>query len=142
MMGAMGRIYVLLFFLGLIMAVFALISCLSAEDGEVRGLPRIVWVLIILFFPLLGSVVYFLAGRPIKAGGKPVTRRPGAGFPEPPRPKRPLAPDDDPEFLKQLDAKGKREDEDLLRRWEEDLRRREDDLRKPGKSNEDVPPDS
>jgi hypothetical protein len=128
----MGRVYVLLFFLGLIFAVFALISCLSAEDGEVRALPRWAWVVIILFFPLLGSIAYFAAGRPVRSTGRPGAWRPGGGFPEPERPKRPLAPDDDPEFLRQLDAKSKREDEDLLRRWEEDLKRREDDLKKGG----------
>jgi hypothetical protein len=137
----MGRLYVLLFFLGLILAVFALISCLSAEDGDVRALPRWAWVVIILFFPLLGSIAYFAAGRPLRSTPRAGSWRPGSGFPEVERPRPPIAPDDDPEFLRQLDAKGKREDEDLLRRWEEDLRRREDDLRKRGKTSDDTPPD-
>jgi len=135
----MGRLYVLLFFLGLILAVFALISCLSAEDGDVRALPRWAWVVIILFFPLLGSIAYFAAGRPVRSGPRAGSWRPGGGFPEAERPRRPIAPDDDPEFLRQLDAKSKREDEDLLRRWEEDLKRREDDIRK---KSDDTPPDS
>jgi hypothetical protein len=135
----MGRIYVLLFFLGLVLAVFALISCLSAEDGEVRALPRWAWVVIILFFPLLGSIAYFAAGRPLKTGSRAGTWRPGSGFPEAERPKRPIAPDDDPEFLRQLDARSKKEDEDLLKRWEEDLKRREDEIRK---KSDDTPPDS
>jgi hypothetical protein len=133
----MGRVYVLIFLLGLVLAVFALISCLSAEDGEVRALPRWAWVVIILFFPLLGSIAYFAAGRPVKPGTRAGTWRPG-GFPEAARPKRPLAPDDDPEFLRQLDARTKKEDEDLLRRWEEDLKRREDEIRK---KSDDSPPD-
>ena len=136
----MGRIYVLLFFAGLILAVISLISCLSAEEGDVRALPRWAWVVIILFFPLLGSIAYLAAGRPQKAGAGQAVWRPGAGFPEPERPRRP-APDDDPEFLRQLDAKSRRDDEDMLRRWEEDLKRREDDLRKRGNSSDDSPPD-
>jgi hypothetical protein len=135
----MGRIYVLLFFLGLVLAVFALISCLSAEDGEVRALPRWAWVVIILFFPLLGSIAYFAAGKPVKTAPRRGSWRPGNGFPEGERPKRPIAPDDDPEFLRQLDARSKKEDEDLLKRWEEDLKRREDDMRK---KSDDTPPDS
>jgi hypothetical protein len=135
----MGRIYVLIFLLGLILAVFALISCLSAEDGAVRALPRWAWVVIILFFPLLGSIAYFAAGRPLKTGPRRGAWRPGNGFPEAERPKRPIAPDDDPEFLRQLDARSKQEDEDLLKRWEEDLKRREDDIRK---KSDDTPPDS
>jgi hypothetical protein len=118
--------------------VFALISCLSAEDGEVRALPRWAWVVIILFFPLLGSIAYFGAGRPLKTGPRSGAWRPGGGFPEAERPKRPIAPDDDPEFLRQLDARSKKDDEDLMRRWEEDLKRREDDLRK---KSDDTPPD-
>jgi hypothetical protein len=134
----MGRIYVLLFFAGLILAVISLISCLSAEDGEVRALPRWAWVVIILFFPLLGSIAYLAAGRPVNTTSRRGTWRPGSGFPEAERPKRPIAPDDDPEFLRQLDAKSKKDDEELLKRWEEDLKRREDDLRK---KSDDTPPD-
>ena len=33
-------------------------------EGEVRALPRIVWVIVILLFPLVGSIAYFAAGRP------------------------------------------------------------------------------
>ena len=53
------------------------------------------------------------------------TWRPGSGFPEKERPAAPLAPDDDPEFLKSLG-----EDKGMLQRWEADLRRREEELRK------------
>jgi hypothetical protein len=134
----MARIYVLIFLLGLVLAVFALISCLSAEDGEVRALPRWAWVVIILLFPLLGSIAYFGAGRPLKTARRPGAWRPGSGFPAAERPKRPIAPDDDPEFLRQLDARSKKEDEELLKRWEEDLKRREDDIRK---KSDDTPPD-
>ncbi len=132
----MARVFVALFFLGLVFAVLALISCLSAEDREVRGLPRIGWVLVILLFPLIGSLVYYFAGRPVKATPAQGTWRPGSGFPEATRPKPVLAPDDDPEFLRKIDNKRRREDEDHLRRWEEDLKKREDDLRK----REDTPP--
>ena len=132
----MARVYMLLFALEILLAVLALISCLSAYEGELRALPKVVWVIIILLFPLVGSIVYFVAGRPL-----PETRaaagawRPGSGFPEYERPRQ-VAPDDDPAFLKALDAQTRRADEDRLRQWEEDLRRREDELRKKG----DLPP--
>jgi hypothetical protein len=124
----------LLFGLEILLAVLALISCLSAEEGELRALPRIVWVIIILLFPLLGSIVYFAAGRPVTAASRPGVWKVGGGFPEATRPRQ-VAPDDDPEFLRQIerrpaDRPGHREDEDRLKRWEDDLRRREDDLRR------------
>jgi Phospholipase_D-nuclease N-terminal len=126
----MGRLYVFLFGLEILLIVLALISCLSADEGEIRALPRIVWVIIILLFPLVGSIVYFAVGRPVKAAARPGWRA-GGGFPEPTRPRQ-VAPDDDPEFLDKLDRKSKREQEDLLKRWEEDLRKREENLRKEG----------
>jgi hypothetical protein len=130
MMHAMGRLYMMLFVLQILLVVLALISCLSAEEGDLRALPRIVWVIVILLFPLVGSIVYFAVGRPVKTTPRRKHWRPGDGFPEASRPKRALAPDDDPEFLRTIDRQGKQDDEDLLRRWEEDLKRREENLRK------------
>jgi hypothetical protein len=123
----MGRLYILFVGLEILLVVLALISCLSAESGEVRALPRGVWIIIILLFPIVGSIAYFAVGRPVRATAAP-TWRAGGGFPEATRP-RP-APDDDPAFLRQLDESARRQDEDLLRQWEADLRRREEDLRK------------
>lgn len=124
----MARLYVLLFLAQIVLAVCALISCLSAEEGDIRALPRIAWVLIILFFPLVGSIAWFVAGRESGAG-RPRTAWPvGNGFAE--RRRRPVAPDDDPEFLRSIEERSRGRDQDLFRRWEEDLRRREDDLRR------------
>lgn len=125
----MARLYVLLFLAQIFLAVVALISCLSAEEGEIRALPRLVWVLIILFFPLVGSIAWFLAGRPVPEGAPSGGWRVGGGFPEPKR-SRPVAPDDDPEFLKSLDTGKSQQDRELFEKWEEDLRRREDEMRR------------
>jgi hypothetical protein len=126
-MHAMGRLYMFLFALEILLVVLALISLLSAEDGDVRALPRFVWIIVILLFPLVGSIVYFAVGRPVTTTPR-ATWRPGGGFPEATRP--PRAPDDDPAFLAGLEAKSRREDREMLRQWEADLRRREDELRK------------
>ncbi|MGW0436240.1 PLD nuclease N-terminal domain-containing protein [Micromonospora sp. NPDC003197] len=125
----MARLYVVLFIAQIILAAVALISCLSAEEGEIRALPRFVWVLIILIFPLVGSIGWFLAGRPAPAGKPDSGLRPGGGSPERNRPRQ-VAPDDDPEFLRSLDAQRAKQDQEMFKKWEEDLRRREDDLRR------------
>jgi hypothetical protein len=127
MMHAMGRLYMLVFALEVLLVVLALISCLSAQDDEVRALPRFVWLIIILLFPIVGSIVYFAVGRPVRTAPRPGWRV-GGGFPEASRPAP--APDDDPAFLARLEEQSRREDEKLLRQWEEDLRRREQELRK------------
>ncbi|WP_433390961.1 PLD nuclease N-terminal domain-containing protein [Micromonospora sp. KLBMP9576] len=125
----MARLYVLLFVAQIALAACALISCLSAEEGEIKALPRIAWVLIILFFPLVGSLAWFVVGR--ERGPE----RPGGGAPKgrivPTRQRpRPVAPDDDPDFLRSLGERSHRQDQELFRRWEEDLRRREDEMRR------------
>ncbi|MFY1690554.1 PLD nuclease N-terminal domain-containing protein [Plantactinospora sp. WMMB782] len=122
----MVRLYALLAIGQLILAVVALISCLSAEEDEIRALPRFAWVLIILFFPLVGSIAWFVAGRPARPERPGAAGRPSAGRERP----QPLAPDDDPEFLRSLDDEQSRRDRELLDRWEQDLRRREDELRR------------
>ncbi|MEE6257508.1 PLD nuclease N-terminal domain-containing protein [Plantactinospora sonchi] len=127
----MVRLYALLAIGQLILAVVALISCLSAEEDEIRALPRIAWVLIILFFPLVGSIAWFVAGRPRPAPGSAGSSggiRPGGGGVG--RGRRQVAPDDDPEFLRSLDENRTKRDREMFDRWEQDLRRREEELRR------------
>jgi hypothetical protein len=107
----MVRVFVFLAAVQLILVVLALISALSAE--RVRGMPRALWVAVILLVPLLGPVAYAFAGRPAsRSGGTPV--RPA---------KRSSAPDDDPEFLKTLDPNKSRRDRELFEKWERDIKR-------------------
>ncbi|MGW5077549.1 PLD nuclease N-terminal domain-containing protein [Micromonospora echinospora] len=121
----MPRLFVLLFLVQVVLAVCALISCLSADEEKVKALPRMVWVLVIFVFPLVGSIAWFLVGRERPAGAVGGTGAGGTAAPA----RRPLAPDDDPEFLASLDEQSRREDQERLRLWEEDLRRREEELR-------------
>lgn len=86
----MVRILPFLFLVHVGLAAIALISCISAEDRDLRELGKISWSLLIVLFPLVGPIGYFYAGRPISTP-----------------PARPLAPDDDPDFLRSL---GKQED--------------------------------
>lgn len=125
------------FILNLILTVAALISCLSAEESQIKALPRIVWVIIILLFSPIGAIAFFVVGKE-HAARPQQTWRPGNGFPEATRPARdprPMAPDDDPVFLKQI-SKQQAEDRELMRKWEDDLKRREEELRKRDQASE------
>jgi hypothetical protein len=126
-MHVMARVYLFMFGLEILLTVLALISVLSADEDDVRALPRIVWLIVILLFPLVGAIVYFAAGRPLTVSRPATTWRAGGGFPEA---SRPPAPDDDPEFLRAIERRSRAAEEEKLRRWEQDLRRREDELRK------------
>ena len=106
--GRMLRFLPMLLVLGL--GLVAVIDCLSSDDEEVRGLPKVVWVFVILLFPLLGSLAWFFAGRPRKAGAGP--RWQGFRAAATGSPRRSVAPDDDPDFLRSLDERPRPDEED------------------------------
>jgi hypothetical protein len=110
------------FLVVVILTIYTAIDCLQAEQSSVRNAPKWAWFMLILVFPLIGSLSWLVAGRPL-TGPRPTRAQPSAR----PRP-APLAPDDDPEFLasiRDLNASHER----VLEEWEADLRRREQELR-------------
>lgn len=111
----MVRLFVFLAAASLVLFVLALIGSLSAD--RVRTMPRILWVLVIVVFPLLGPIAYFVWGRPSAPPrqGRPLRRQP-----------RPASPDDDPNFLRSVDSEQARRDRDLLAQWEREMRGEED----------------
>jgi hypothetical protein len=94
----------------LALTLFALIDCLSRDEDEIRALPKILWVLIILLFAPIGPVAWLIAGRP-RGATLPGTGSIGRGDAPsgPGAPRRPVAPDDDPEFLRSLDEQRRRD---------------------------------
>jgi hypothetical protein len=111
--------------LELALTIFCVIDCIQTEDGAVRNLPKWAWVLLVLLFPVVGPIAWLVAGRPGRAESG---RHHVSGYPEYRR-TRPVAPDDDPEFLREL-GRVNDEHERTLRRWEADLARREEELRR------------
>ena len=115
------------FLLVLALWIYAFIDCLNTPEDEVRHLPKVAWVIIVLLFGevLIGPIAWLVAGR----GGK--TPAGGSTPSEWHRNHRSdwVAPDDNPEFLTSLREENKR-DEALLKDWEADLRRREEELRR------------
>jgi hypothetical protein len=108
------------------LTIYCLIDCLQSSEYAIRNLPKVGWVLLILFFPIVGPVAWLVAGRPLREPAMPSM----PGFPEYQRRRRgPVAPDDDPEFLNEI-GRINTEHERTLKRWEADLARREDELRR------------
>jgi hypothetical protein len=120
------------FLLVLALWIYSFIDCLNTPEEQVRGLPKVVWVIIILLFGevLVGPIAWLVAGKV----GRGPTR--GVTPSEWRREQRPqyVAPDDNPEFLNSLSAESSPsknvKDEALLKDWEADLRRREEELRR------------
>ncbi|AJE41900.1 PLD nuclease N-terminal domain-containing protein [Streptomyces nodosus] len=121
------------FLLVLALLIYAFIDCLNTPEEQVRGLPKVVWLIIILLFGevLVGPILWLLVGK--------VRQTPATGS-TPSEWHRNhtttwVAPDDNPEFLKSLKEENKK-DESLLKDWEADLRRREDELRRRERGEE------
>jgi hypothetical protein len=134
----MARLFILLFLIDLALAVVALIDCLSTDEYEIRALPKVAWAFIVVLFSPIGPIAWFFAGRPQKVtpGGPPSWHPAGSANGS----RRQVAPDDDPEFLRGLASRTRRDDEELLRQWEADLRRREDELRQDKPNGDEEQP--
>ncbi|MEV7686646.1 PLD nuclease N-terminal domain-containing protein [Streptomyces bungoensis] len=96
------------FLLVLALWIYAFVDCLNTPEEEVRHLPKVVWVIVILLFGevLVGPVAWLLTGRVRRAptGGSTPSQwqRDGAA--------RWVAPDDNPEFLRSLERDDPRND--------------------------------
>ncbi|GAA1605570.1 MULTISPECIES: PLD nuclease N-terminal domain-containing protein [Kribbella] len=86
------------FLISLVLTVYALFSCIQTPDEDVPHLPKLVWIILIVFVPFAGPIVWLLMSRTQVSRPEAAVRRPAS-----PSPARPTAPDDDPDFLKSLD---------------------------------------
>ncbi|MFN8125422.1 MAG: ROK family protein [Candidatus Nanopelagicales bacterium] len=117
----MPRALPILIIVGL--AIYSFFDVLQTEDDRIRRYPKTFWMVASLI-PIAGAALWFIIGRP---------RRSRAGYGPPrvihlkPGPSRPVAPDDDPAFLKRLE--------------EEAWRRRRQEKRDPGASHPEPPLD-
>jgi len=46
-----------------LVVIAALIDIITRQDSQVKHLPKLAWVLLVVFLPLIGSIVWFAAGR-------------------------------------------------------------------------------
>lgn len=97
--------------------VFSIVDIVTIAGDRVRHLPKLAWVLLVVFLSFVGSLLWFLLGR------EPNPSSPRARRAAPRR--GPVAPDDDPEFLARL--RREREQEERIRRLEQRLSELDDD---------------
>lgn len=113
------------FLLILALEIFCLIDVVTSDQDRIRNLPKIAWFLLILFFPLVGSLVWLIAGRPRggRSGGRSPYERTAPAYPEYDRPGRAagLTPESDEEFLRRVRERA----EEQRRKAAEEKKRRE-----------------
>ncbi len=71
--------------------IWFMVDVVSSPRSSVRNLPKGIWLLIVVFVPIIGGGLWVLFGRTKPIGGGRRLRR------------MPSAPDDDPRFLAKLD---------------------------------------
>ena len=90
--------------------IYALVDCLMTDRRRVRGIPKALWIVVILVITPIGGILWLTLGKDRSLGGS-ASRR--------------IAPDDDPAFLKRL---GRDKDQDeRIRRLEQELAELDDD---------------
>lgn len=99
----MLRYLPVLLVLGLL--VYCVIDVLTTDRRLFRSPGKAGWLLVVLI-PFVGALLWLTLGRPRRPGPDPLGRSRG----------RVVAPDDDPQFLRELDRKAWRARRDQQRR--------------------------
>ena len=107
------------------LVVYCVLNIITTPEEQIRNLPKLLWLVLVLFFPIVGGVAWLVAGRP----QGPATSLPYKGNrgipPEYDRPGRATAfsPDDDEAFLRSLRERA----EQQRKKAEQERKQREDD---------------
>lgn len=101
--------------------VACLFDVITTDEARMRHLPKLVWLLLVLLLPFVGSVLWLALGRP--ESWPRSTAVPTPGFPEYERPGRFIPQDSakDEEFLAQVRERA----EAQRRRYAEEQKRRQ-----------------
>ncbi|MEO6944693.1 MAG: PLDc N-terminal domain-containing protein [Lacisediminihabitans sp.] len=106
----MVRVYLVVGLAAVIFSIYAVIDCAMTDHRRARGIPKPLWVVVILVIPVIGAVLWFIVGKDRNAGNAQ---------------RRSMAPDDDPAFLKRLGTD--QEQDERIRKLEQELAELDDD---------------
>lgn len=116
--------------------IYCIFDCIRTDESEIQNLPKVIWLLIVIFVPTIGSIAWLLLGRPAGAGFRlqsgsgsshPSSSPSPTGFAEP------TVGQSSDDFQRRRDEALRRYHEDRereLREREEELRRREEEVRR------------
>ena len=100
----MARLLIVLGPVMLAFTVYCVVTVLMTRDDEVRYLPKVGWLVLVLLFPFVGGVAWILVGRDRRPSRRSVHEREAPQFPEYDRPGRAAGATaaSDEEFLRRI----------------------------------------
>jgi hypothetical protein len=109
----------------LVVFVYGLVDVIRTDPRQTKGISKPAWIVVQIVLPVIGAILWFLIGRP--RGTSPVR----------PNYSHPIAPDDDPDFLRNLELRRRKQAEaDRLKKLKDELdakeRKTADDKGTPG----------
>lgn len=115
----MVRVWLIIGVIAAFFYIYSIVDCALADGPRVRGVPKAAWIAIVVVFAVIGGILWFMIGRPRRA------------LPAGPRT---VAPDDDPDFLRNLERD--RAQQERIRRLEQELTDLDDTPKKrPGEAD-------
>ncbi len=95
----------------LVVFVYGLIDLIRTDARLTKGISKTAWIIVQIVLPVIGAVLWFLIGRPRNETA-----------PAPASYRHPTAPDDDPDFLRNLEQRRRNQAEaDRLKRLKDEL---------------------
>ncbi|MBD1542543.1 PLDc_N domain-containing protein [Arthrobacter sp. IA7] len=96
--------------------VYGLVDVIRTDGRLTRGFSKTTWIIMVALLPLIGAALWFLIGRPrASAVAQPVYQQ------------HPTAPDDDPDFLRNLEQRRRQAEAERLRKLRDDARKNQAD---------------
>lgn len=77
----------------LVIFVYGLVDVIRTDARLTRGISKPAWIVVMIVLPVLGAILWMLMGRPRGGSARPQAYR------------HPTAPDDDPDFLRNLEVR-------------------------------------
>jgi Phospholipase_D-nuclease N-terminal len=97
--------------------VYGLVDVIRTDRHLARGISKTSWIIVMIVLPVVGAALWFIIGRP------------RGGTPAPQTYSHPLAPDDDPDFLRNLENRRRnRAEADRLKKLRDELQAKEHKL--------------
>jgi hypothetical protein len=97
--------------------VYGLVDLIRTDARLTRGISKTAWIFVQILLPVVGATLWFLIGRPRGTDAAPVAYS------------HPVAPDDDPEFLRNLEIRRRNQAEaDRRRKLKDELDAKEHKL--------------